>query len=116
MEYQMLKAHKIKFAENYDTNSFLEPLASILGPDGLTKSSDLILTGQYKFPPCIRPDVLECFSRIKMPETIRTKLLVTSNMPPDFYKHPIQAEFVSTISLTIFMMNAIMYVITQICS
>jgi hypothetical protein len=87
MEGQMLQAHKTKFTENYDTHSLLEPLASILGPDGLTQSSELILTGQYKFPPCIHPDVFEFFSHIKMPNTIRSKQPVTSNMPPNYYKY-----------------------------
>ena len=87
MESQMLQAHKKKFTENYDTHSLLEPLASILEPDGLTQSSALILTGQYKLPPCIHPDVLEFFSHIKIPDTIHTKPPVTSNLPPDYYKY-----------------------------
>ena len=83
----MLSAHKIKFTEIYDTASLMEPLTSILGPIGLTPTCNDILKGNYKFPPCIHPDIVKLFSHMSMPKVIRDESPLKSDMPPSYYKY-----------------------------
>ena len=51
MEQTMMVNFKQKFLEVYNTNTTMEPLSSWLGMDGMTKTTEEILQGDFTFPP-----------------------------------------------------------------
>ena len=70
MERTMMTNFKQKFLEVYDTNTTMEPLSTWLGTDGMTKTAEEILQGNFTFPPVIHPDIIEFFDHMKISKAV----------------------------------------------
>ena len=71
MEQILMTANEEKFRSACDTPFAIEPLITIVGPCAMTKESDMILRGSYKYPDVIHDGAKEFIKATSMPCSIR---------------------------------------------